>query len=238
MIYVGIDVAKDKHDCFIMDSDGTVLFDVFTISNTRTGFVELLDCIKSVTRSSENVTIGLEATGHFSYNIQSFLTDNNMPPVIINPLYTNQFRKATSLRRTKTDCIDARNIAFLLSSGFDFKPCRCESYHISELKSLTRYRFEKAQERGRLKVSVTRLVTILFPELLHCVYSIHSTAIYQMLLNYPSAKLIAEAHLTRLMTLTYQPEPENNAPVEEPQETWDESVAKAKQILAKGGERT
>lgn len=42
----------------------------------------------------------------------------------------------------------------------------------------------------------------------------------------------------RLMTLTYQPEPENNAPVEEPQETWDESVAKAKQILAKGGERT
>ena len=98
MIYVGIDVAKDKHDCFIMDSDGTVLFDVFTISNTRTGFVELLDCIKSVTRSSENVTIGLEATGHFSYNIQSFLTDNNMPPVVINPLYTNQFRKATSLR--------------------------------------------------------------------------------------------------------------------------------------------
>ena len=42
----------------------------------------------------------------------------------------------------------------------------------------------------------------------------------------------------RLMTLTYQPEPENNAPVEEPQETWDESVAKAKQILAKGGDRT
>jgi hypothetical protein len=42
----------------------------------------------------------------------------------------------------------------------------------------------------------------------------------------------------RLMTLTYQPELKNNAPVEEPQETWDESVAKAKQILAKGGERT
>ena len=28
----------------------------------------------------------------------------------------------------------------------------------------------------------------------------------------------------RLMTLTYQPEPENNAPVEEPQETWDEPL--------------
>ena len=26
MIYVGIDVAKDKHDCFITNSDGEVLF--------------------------------------------------------------------------------------------------------------------------------------------------------------------------------------------------------------------
>ena len=26
MIYVGIDVAKDKHDCFITNSEGEVLF--------------------------------------------------------------------------------------------------------------------------------------------------------------------------------------------------------------------
>ena len=31
MIYVGIDVAKDKHDCFIVNSEGEVLYDVFTI---------------------------------------------------------------------------------------------------------------------------------------------------------------------------------------------------------------
>ena len=28
MIYVGIDVAKDKHDCFITNSEGEVLFSV------------------------------------------------------------------------------------------------------------------------------------------------------------------------------------------------------------------
>ena len=31
MICVGIDVAKDKHDCFILSSEGEVLADVFTI---------------------------------------------------------------------------------------------------------------------------------------------------------------------------------------------------------------
>lgn len=38
MIYVGIDVAKDKHDCFITNSNGEVLFKSFTIPNNRAGF--------------------------------------------------------------------------------------------------------------------------------------------------------------------------------------------------------
>ena len=44
MICVGIDVAKDKHDCFILNSEGEVLADVFTIPNNAeglTGFCKL-----------------------------------------------------------------------------------------------------------------------------------------------------------------------------------------------------
>ena len=40
------------------------------------------------------------------------------------------------------------------------------------------------------------------------------------------------------MSLTYQPHPEDDEPEEETQENWNESVAKAKQILTQGGERT
>ena len=35
MIFVGIDVAKDKHDRFIISSEGEVLADVFTIANVK-----------------------------------------------------------------------------------------------------------------------------------------------------------------------------------------------------------
>lgn len=35
MIFVGIDVAKDKHDCFIISSEGEVLADVFTVGNSK-----------------------------------------------------------------------------------------------------------------------------------------------------------------------------------------------------------
>lgn len=38
MLYVGIDVAKDKHDCLIVDSDGVIRFPPFTVPNNRQGF--------------------------------------------------------------------------------------------------------------------------------------------------------------------------------------------------------
>lgn len=48
MIHIGIDVAKDKHNCFISNSDGDVLFNSFTIPNNRKGFESLFQRIKSV----------------------------------------------------------------------------------------------------------------------------------------------------------------------------------------------
>lgn len=57
MIYVGIDVAKDKHDCFITNSDGEVLFRSFTISNNREGFESLFQRIESVSDDLNAVII-------------------------------------------------------------------------------------------------------------------------------------------------------------------------------------
>lgn len=49
MIFVGIDVAKDKHDYFITNSDGEVLFYSLSITNNLSGFTELYQNILSVT---------------------------------------------------------------------------------------------------------------------------------------------------------------------------------------------
>ena len=38
MVYVGIDIAKEKHDCYIISSEGEVLAEVFTIENNLKGF--------------------------------------------------------------------------------------------------------------------------------------------------------------------------------------------------------
>jgi len=201
MIYVGIDVAKDKHDCFITNSDGEALFNVFTVANNLEGFNDLFNKIISVETNPDNVKIGLEATGHYNYNLLGFLIDKGLPTFVINPLHTNLFRKSLSLRLTKTDKVDARTIALMMMSGVNLQSYSDKSYHNEELKSLTRYRFDKVQERAKLKTSVARLMVILFPELEKLVPTLHMASVYALMTEFPSAKAIAEAHLTRLSNL-------------------------------------
>ena len=201
MICVGIDVAKDKHDCFILNSEGAVLVDVFTIANNLEGFNTLLDKLRACSTPQDSIKVGLEATGHYSYNILGFLLDNGLSTYVLNPLRTNLYRKSLSLRKTKTDRVDARTIAAMLLSDAGLKPYTDTSYHNEELKSLTRYRFDKVKERAQLKQSVSRLVCILFPELEKLVPTLHMASVYALLSEFPGARQIADAHLTRLKTL-------------------------------------
>ena len=201
MIYVGIDVAKDKHDCFITNSDGEVLFKSFSISNNHEGFETLFQRIVSVSDDLAKVKVGLEATGHYSYNLLGFLLDKGLTTFVINPLHTNLYRKSLSLRKTKTDKVDSRTIAAMIMSDMNLKSYSGISYHNEELKSLTRYRFDKVKERAKLKSSVSRLVCILFPELEKLVPTLHMASVYALLSEFPSADAIANAHLTRLSNL-------------------------------------
>lgn len=201
MIYVGIDVSKDKHDCFITNSDGEVLFKVFTIANNLDGFNDLYQKIESVMKDITKVKVGLEATGHYSYNLLGYLIDKGLPTYVINPLHTNLYRKSLSLRQTKTDKVDARTIASMLMSDVNLKSYSDTSYHNEELKSLTRYRFDKVKERAKLKSSISRLVCILFPELEKLVPQLHMISVYALLSEFPGAKQVAAAHLTRLTNL-------------------------------------
>ena len=97
--------------------------------------------------------------------------------------------------------MDARIIAAMMKSEVVLTSYTAISYHNEELKSLTRYRFDKVQERAKLKTSVARLVNILFPELEKHVSSIHLNAVYALLSEFPGAKQIASCHLTRLTHL-------------------------------------
>jgi len=202
MLYVGIDVAKSKHDCFIIDSDGVVHTDNLTIPNDRNGFDKLLETILNALDGDpvQNAKVGLEHTGHYSINIKRFLESQGFVVTSFNPLETNAFRKASTLRKTKTDKCDAKTIATMLFSD-DSVPTLNPSYQIRELKSLTRHRFRLIGYRGKLKLSFTRIIDVVFPEFPDFVWSVNQKSSHELLLELPTPNAIAGCHLTRLTNL-------------------------------------
>ena len=160
--YVGLDLAKYKHDCFVMDENGEVVQDSFSFNNDSIGFNTLLNVLKSLDPNQEK-RIGLEATGHYGSNLKIFLEKNKYSFMEINPLLISRFSKATTLRRTKTDKIDAKLIALYLMT-VDYKVYPLKSYHLRNLKSLCRSRDSLVKERSLQLVKLTNVLDLIFPE--------------------------------------------------------------------------
>ena len=160
MYFVGIDISKFKHDCAIVDEFGDVITPSWSFQNDREGFSllkELLDALDGEKK------IGLEATGHYGQNLKLFLENNDFSFMEFNPLLINRFVHSKSLRKTKTDSIDALMIAQYLMT-VEYKPYPPSFYTLERLKSLTRFRDNLIRQRSKQLVELTNILDKVFPE--------------------------------------------------------------------------
>ena len=161
MIYVGIDISKYKHDCFICSNTGEVIVENLSFENNQKGFQQFADLLKPYDNS--NVHIGLEATGHYGLNLKLFLEKNNYSFMEFNPLLIKEFAKSLTLRKTKTDKVDAFIIYQKLVS-VPYKPNSKLFYHTYSIKSLSRLRETLVKQRSKYLIQLTNILDILFPE--------------------------------------------------------------------------
>ena len=197
MIYVGIDVAKDKHDCHIVRASGDVLVDNYTFQNNKEGFEAFTERLQSVRkRKNEEVKIGLEHTGHYSQNLFAYLKENGYAVVALNPLTVNMYRRSKSLRNTKTDKSDARFIAEVTADAAVDKK-RYVKNDIVTLKSLTRYRYRIQKTLQSMKNRYRRVLQIVFPEF-ETVFNVNYKTTVDLLAKYPSPKDVLKTDKTYL----------------------------------------
>ena len=136
--FVGIDISKYKHDCCIINAADQIIVSKFTIKNDKDGFNELLTSLQSLS-TPEDIRIGFESTAHYALNLELFLEKAHHSFMEVNPVLISEYKKSTSLRRTKTDSVDCESIARWLMT-VEYKPHSKGFYHAYSLKSLTRLR--------------------------------------------------------------------------------------------------
>lgn len=196
MIYCGIDVAKYKHAITLMDGEGQVKKPAFTITNSRSGFDQLL---KRLAEQKEGVTVGMEATGHYWLALFDDLVHHNYPVIVLNPLQVAAYRK-TGIRKVKNDASDAAWIADYMRVA---NPATTEKNLplFLQLRELSRFRFRLGEQVGDLKRKLLCILDRVFPEYEHLFSSVFLQSSRAILNEAVSAQEFAEFDLRELADL-------------------------------------
>ena len=163
MYFVGIDISKYKHDCFIATEAGEVIRDTFTFDNSGTGFAQFFSILEALNCPKSQIKVGFESTSHYMVPLMKHLSVKGYKFILFNPITVDRYRKSTTLRRVKTDKIDAKMITQYLASQ-DFESYHMQVYHFPELKSLTRLRDRLIKQRSYYLVMLTNVLDEVFPE--------------------------------------------------------------------------
>ena len=110
MYFVGIDSSKYKHDCCIISAAVQQIIVKFTIANDKDRFEHLLTTLNSLS-NPEDIKIWFESTAHYALNLELFLENAHHSFMEVNPVLIREYKKSTTLRRTKTDSADCESIA-------------------------------------------------------------------------------------------------------------------------------
>jgi len=201
MFFLGIDVASKKHDVAVLDDAGELIVEPFSIVNDSGGFSILLQTCHACSRNPQDMKIGMEDTGIYHEALRDWLIAKGYSVFVFNPLLTAMYRKSNSLRKTKTDAVDAIAIAkYLWANVRDLHPYSPRLYHALLLKSLSRQYQDVASRLSKRKVELKRLLHIAFPEFLSHFLPDAAWAL-QLLSKHPSAKSIASMRMKTLIDI-------------------------------------
>ena len=185
MFYLGIDIAKNTHVASLIDEKGKNIFRGFSFSNSTDGGKSLLEIIKKYVDFSD-VTVGMEATGHYWLSIYSFLYDYDFHSIhVINPIQTDGWRKSTEIRKRKNDIIDSVLIADLIRYG-DFVETSLSNEDLFSLRNICRMRNYLVQSTGDLKRKIVCVLDQVFPEYQSIFSNTFGTTSKQLLLDFSS----------------------------------------------------
>lgn len=185
MLYLGIDVGKNNHVASAVNEEGKIVFKAFSFPNTIDGGNALLALLRKHSSSSNDVKIGLEATGHYWVSLYSFLFEQKYNIHVINPIQTDGWRKGIEIRKRKTDTIDSILIANLIHYG-NFIESSLSNEDLLALRNLCRFRSFLVDSIADLKRKVICVLDQVFPEYQSVFSDVFGTTSKELLLQYPS----------------------------------------------------
>ena len=189
---IGLDVAKGESQVQAFLDKKQPYKKSFKIAHTLEGLASLLDFIKEVEDvSGGRPPIVLESTGHYHTPVVQYFEDKGYLLIIVNPLISYR-AKSSSLRKVKTDVIDARHLCELYYKE-DLEPYKQRGIQLLNLRNLTRQHENITGMFVQTKLQFQAVLDQVFPQYCGVFGSLYSDVSLLTLQAFPTSEEILKA---------------------------------------------
>ena len=199
MFFVGIDIAKRKHEAVVIDEKGRIVQKPFHFPNFLSGYNSLISLVKRITSTRKDVVFGMESTSHYWLALYSHLIKDGYTTHVINPIQSDAFR-GLFIRQAKTDPIDAVIIAEVIRFG-KYSSTHFPQHKILALREMCRNRLYMVDSVSDLKRKITALIDQIFPEYEEIFSDIFLVSSIEVLYRYPTPKKLLHIRKDTLTNL-------------------------------------
>ncbi len=233
--YLAADVSKGYADFIILDSHKRVAEDSFQLDDTYRGHRTLRELLDEFYRKHSDCTIyaAVESTGGLENNWLHFFLEfgsaMNLKAARINPLTTSAYYKAT-LTRVVNDRISAKTIAeYMIACPEKIRYNVDDPY--AEMRRLWSFLQMLKKQRTQLENQFQILIYTSLPFLVRYMRHGIPNWLYELLVQYPSAKNLAEAEVSALSKIPYISRKRAEKIVEQAKTTVGSSTQEATSFL-------
>jgi len=189
---IGLDVSKGESQVQAFLDKGKPYRKSFKVSHTIEGLDLLVKFLEEVKRETgKQPPIVLEATGHYHASLVQYLEDRGYLLIIINPLISYK-AKSSSLRKVKTDAVDAYHLCELFYKE-DLEPYKKRGVQLLNLRNLTRQHENITGVLIQTKLQFQAILDQVFPEYRGVFGDLYSVVSLLTLSEFPSSEDILEA---------------------------------------------
>lgn len=199
MFYIGIDVAKNKHDISVLTDTGEILFSLSNVANTTVGAQRFLTVLEKHKVPVRDCIVGMEATGHYWLAFYSFLINHDFSVKVINPIVTDGYRNML-IRKVKNDDLDSQIIAKVLMIGA-YQESPVADGEIVALRQLCRFRAYEVDSCSDLKRKAIALLDQIFPEFAALFSDTFGVTAREVLMHYSTPEELNQISTTKLTNL-------------------------------------
>ncbi|MGG3575040.1 IS110 family transposase [Bacillus gobiensis] len=195
---IGLDVAKGKTQVQAFLQKKNPYKRSFTFEHNVLGlhnFYRFYQEVEEVAGLPPSVVF--ESTGHYHEPVLQFLEDKQVIYYLVNPVLSYEAKKA-SLRKVKTDAIDAFHLGELYYKNEDLKPFQKKSIRMMNLRNLTRQHDSLTGTYVQTKLQFLTILDQVFPEYRKVFGALYSPTSLATLLQFQTPQGVKEVTVDQI----------------------------------------